>query len=340
MLPVTLRDALQRVGAGLARRNVSPTDVDALVAGLGGVPLLTFDRTVREIFWGAGLYRQPARIKPSAAWLGFFLGASGDTGHRDELRRVPGLAYPMLFHGDGYLREAGLRLLSGPLPNAFFLVALIHRLNDWVPEVRAAAAAALARVGPATDVAVIAEAMVFLLPRTGDWGRWADRSAAYAGLLNRPDVAEAVATAIGSGVTGPMPRVLRHALRNPALDRHLPGLMREARQPAVRALALKVLTEGVVRWAFGPRTQKKWIDKSMGRFVNVRAQAERPLASPLPLRALIEIGERDKAAPVRLAAVTALARNYDEIPDARTLAEALAEDRSRAVRARAAYLLR
>lgn len=340
MLPAPLRDALERVGAGLARRNVSPADVDTLVAGLGAMPLPMFDRAAREIFWRAGLYRQPARIKPSASWLSFFPGAGADTSHRDALRRVPGLAYPMLFHGDGYLREAGLTLLSGPLPNAFFLVALIHRLNDWVPEVRAAAAAALARAGPSTDVAVIAEAMLFLLPRTGDWGRWADQSTALASLLNRPEVAEAVATAIGSGVTGPMPRVLRHALRSPILDRHLIGLLREARQPAVRALALKVLTEGVARWAFGPCTQKKWIDKSMGRFVNVRAEAERPLASALPLRALIEIGAGDKAAPVRLAAVTALARRYDEIPDARPLAESLAEDRSRAVRARAAYLLR
>ena len=334
--------ALERVGAGLGQDNVPQTALDTVIAGLGELPLALFDRVVREVVWRGRLHRQPAVIRETAGlWsLARFGLRDRGRGQLDQLERKPDLAYLLLFHGDGHLRQAALERMSDPLPSPFFLVALVYRLNDWVPQVRAAAAAALARVGPATTVPAISEAMLFLLPRTDEWGRWLDQIAAFEALLARPDVAEMLADRIGTAITGPMARVLRHALRRPAMDAHLLRLAREGRQPAVRALALTVLTEGEARWPVGLRTEKKWIDKSMGRYVLVRQERTRPITHPIPIEELIEIGARDKAAPVRLAAATALARHFDAIPDGRRRAEALAEDKNRSVRERAAYLLR
>ena len=40
---------------------------------------------------------------------------------------------------NGYERENGIRAIRGGAPNAIFLALLVRRLNDWVPQVRAAA---------------------------------------------------------------------------------------------------------------------------------------------------------------------------------------------------------
>ena len=44
-----------------------------------------------------------------------------------------------LCSGDGFKRERILRTLSEGAPNAFFYSLAVRRLNDWVPQVRAAA---------------------------------------------------------------------------------------------------------------------------------------------------------------------------------------------------------
>ena len=342
VLPPRLRLALTQVSGGLGLGKVPQPALDALISGLRDLPIVEFDRAAREIQLFGRLYRQREidgrELRGCGLALLRFL--PRPPGDRALLERTPGLAPLFLFHGDGHLREAALKRLSGPIDSPFLLVALVYRLNDLVPQIRAAAAAALERWAPAAPAAAIARALLFLLPRTGNWGRWRDRSDAFEALLARPDVAELLAAAIGERPAGPMAQILRNALQRPAMDAHLLRLMREARQPAVRALALAVLAEQRVRFRFGPRVEKKWIDKSMGRFVNVRAERERFVPRPLPVEDLVEIGVRDKAAPVRRAAVAALAGNRDSIPGWRALAERLAEDRSRGVRERAAYLLR
>ncbi|MEM6256369.1 MAG: hypothetical protein AAF821_25940 [Cyanobacteria bacterium P01_D01_bin.156] len=42
-------------------------------------------------------------------------------------------------HGNGYLREKALRSLHEGAPNGFLFAMVLRRLNDWVPQVRAAA---------------------------------------------------------------------------------------------------------------------------------------------------------------------------------------------------------
>jgi hypothetical protein len=235
----------------------------------------------------------------------------------------------------------GAQADRGAGPHAFFIVALVYRLNDWVPEVRAAAAEALRRTTtPVTDPAIIVQALLFLLPRARNWSRWGDEMAPFDGLLDQPEIAACLSAALRDSLSGPSARLLRQALRRPAMDAHLPSLMREARQPAVRALALRVLAAGKVEWEAGPPTIRQWIDKSMGLFRVVRRTEERPVVSPFTLAELVDIGARDRSAAVRLAAATALSLNFANIPNGRAFAERLALDKSRAVRERAAFLLR
>ena len=72
---------------------------------------------------------------------------------------------------DGYEREKSLKLLSESAPNAFFLILIARRLNDWVPEVRVAAKKAFILVSRKTDSKIIAEALITILSNWNSWGR-------------------------------------------------------------------------------------------------------------------------------------------------------------------------
>lgn len=313
------------------QKAVDAGDDSALIEGLGELPLALYHRAAHDLLWRMNTRPQRSRSSLWGRFVAWFSAGKGAF-------RSP---YSDLFHHSGYVREAALKRIAGPVPNAFFMVALVHRLNDWVPEVRAAATAALHRTGaPVTDPAIVVKALIFLLPRVRDWSRWGADMAPFDALLDQPGVAAGIAATLRDSVTGPSARLLRQALRRPAMDAHLPSLMREARQPAVRALALRVLAASEVAWDAGPPTIRQWIDKSMGLFRIVRRTEQRPVASPLDLAELIGTGAADKSAAVRLAAATALSLNYAKVPDGRAFAERLATDKSRAVRERAAFLLR
>lgn len=324
VLSPEIHAALDRIG----HRRGRGRDVRAVTEGLGALPLHLYDRVARELGWRFGRLGE-TRAKPAGFTFVAFWRRPAD---------IP--AWFRLFDYSGYVREAALKELKGPAPNAFFIAALAFRLNDWVPEVRATAIEALRRTSRYTDPAILAEALLFLLLRSRDWERWGDGTTPLDVLLDRPDVATILAAKAGASVIGPQAKILRQALRTPAMDIHLPELLHRARQPAVRALALRVLAEGRIEWDVGRPSVKQWIDKSMGHFRLVRRRMHRPVVSPFNLAELVQIGAGDKSAQVRLAAATMLSLNYADIPDGRALAERLAKDKSRAVSERAAFLLR
>jgi len=74
---------------------------------------------------------------------------------RDLLDEVPGLPFLFLFHRNGFLRQAALDRISGPIPNAFLVAALAWRRNDWVNQVRASAQACMDRCLPLTSPEVL-----------------------------------------------------------------------------------------------------------------------------------------------------------------------------------------
>ncbi|MDH7973621.1 hypothetical protein QH494_15625 [Sphingomonas sp. AR_OL41] len=332
ILPSELLAMLRRVGEKLADQQSIEDDYQGVVEGLCAISPTLLARAEAEIVDAAQLYRW-RRATPIHARL--FRPVITD---REQLADIAGLQFLFLFHRDGHIREAALRKVAEPVPAAFLFVALAWRLNDWVAEVRAAAADCATRVFPITAPDVIAEAAMVLLGRGGTWGRWASERHILEQTLERVDVAENLADIFATRTTGPAATALRHSLRSATMDRHLARLARTAIQPAVRALATQVLIEGVARWPNGWRW--RWIDKSMGIRQAETAFESRSLTVPSDRLAEIMAGLNDRSAAVRNTAIVGLMRHREMIPNVRDLAAPLLKDRSRRVRERAEFLLK
>src|SRR5919198_5843944 len=80
-----------------------------------------------------------------------------------------------LCSGDGYTRERTLRALSDGAPNGFFCSLAVRRLNDWVPEVRAAARERLPLIASRSNPEHIVDALWHTLPHSISWSRLQDR---------------------------------------------------------------------------------------------------------------------------------------------------------------------
>jgi hypothetical protein len=318
-------------------------DASTLKSMIGALPLEDVAPAMTEIRMEARLWLQPIRIV-SARWpwqilwhLPSKLRVLRGRDQGDLLQTTAGLEYLFLFHGSGYLREAALKRISGPLPGPFFVAAVIYRLNDWVPQVRQAAVNCLARTAHLTDPRFVSEATLHLLVRIESWRRWRDEAERLGDVLALPQIARQLATDMADSTVGPMSRALRAALRRPALDPYLPGLLRSARQPSVRAVALRTLLDAKARWQSGMR--KNWIDKSLGIYRLEPDWLDRPVESPLSVEELVEIGACDRAATVRKVAASGLIAHFDALPNAGVLAERLSGDSSRTVRERARFAL-
>ncbi|MBV9884212.1 MAG: hypothetical protein JO276_14475 [Sphingomonadaceae bacterium] len=337
ILPLPLRARLHAIGIGLADGTVDADDARAAVEMMAMLPLRNLSQSINEVRHHGRLFVPSVEVAPTRVLSQLFNFLRSDASHAEQLARTPGLEYLFLCHSSGYLREAALHKLDGPLSTPFMVGLVVDRLNDWVPQVRRAARETLARTTATTDPQIIASAALHLLVRTESWRRWRCEAEGFADLLAREDVARSLADAISAAPTGPMMRILRAAMRRPVLDGFLLDLFQRARQPAVRAMVLKAMLEGKASWAEG--TEKKWIDKSLGLFRHGPAWRERPIERPLPMFRLIELGLMDRTAAVRKVAASGLIAHFDAIPKARTLAERLLRDRSPAVRERAAFAL-
>ena len=84
--------------------------------------------------------------RPRPSRVGLWLRLRTDVSDAERLLLTPGLASLFIFHRNGRVREAALARLSGGLPNPFLFAAVAWRLNDWVPQVRAAAVCCARRV--------------------------------------------------------------------------------------------------------------------------------------------------------------------------------------------------
>ena len=331
LIPTEVLDALSAVGAKLRQGDDAAAMVKAALEMLATLNPGQVARADWEIADAAGLHRRPP---PSL--LGRLL--SPRPSDTEQLSRTPGLEYLFLFHRDGRLREAALLKIQEGLASPFLLATVIWRLNDWVPPVREAAVECANRSFPLTDPGIVASVAAELLVRQASWGRWRDERAILERTFARRDVAERLAELIKREKTGPRASTLRHALRTPALDRHLDQIVQEAVQPAVRAVALHALIEGRAEWPSG--TAWQWLDKSMGLRRRIPVFDRRPLTVALPREALIARGVNDRSALVRRVALAGIIRHLLGTTEACMFAGLLAADRSPSVRERAAFILR
>jgi hypothetical protein len=253
------------------------------------------------------------------------------------MKRSHDYAWFFLFHRSGYVREAALDAINAPPASAFFLSALAWRLNDWVCAVRRAAARCAERVFPRISPEVAASAAPYLLDRRFVWARWSDEAKVLDSVFGRRDVMAALAMRMQQQ-PGPFASCLRHALRYPEIDKHLPRLAIDAIQPSVRVAAYQCLMSGRATWPSG--FGWTWIDKVYGLRKRVRTLESRDIQTTSPAADWIRRGIHDRSVLVRRIAADAMVGARAQLPDADSLIAVLASDRSSAIRSRADYMLR
>lgn len=244
-----------------------------------------------------------------------------------------------LASGSGYVRERVLRTLTGPAPNSFFLCLAARRLNDWVPQVRAAAREAVPRIAQATDSEYVVDMLCAMLPTWASWGRveLLDKQVMTA-LVATHGVVSALTRRVTGSPAGPMAAVLSQALRTAALDEHLTQIAAEAVQPAVRAKAYRTLLLGKAVWVEGRRWEWTDVRYCQGRLRNILD--ERPLREVPHLQEALQTAAADRSSVVRRAAAEALVREMGGLgEDALPLAQRFADDASPAVAERGKFVL-
>jgi hypothetical protein len=160
---------------------------------------------------------------------------------------------------DGRKREAALRVATGGAPTAFVFAIALRRLNDWVPQVRAAARDTLPEVALNSEPQDVADALWGLLAHWTTWGRMeaVDREA-VAAIASNERVSLALKSRIMDATAGPAATVLAQCARSASLDSWLGELAQGAVQPTVRARAFRWLFLGHVTWVVGHKW--KWTD--------------------------------------------------------------------------------
>lgn len=245
-----------------------------------------------------------------------------------------------LCNGDGFKRERTLRALTGPAPNCFFLAMAVRRLNDWVPQVRAAARDQLLPIAAASKPADVAAVLCSVLPHWSSWGRMdAVDEQALLGLASIEAVTCSLKSHLLSTAAGPLSSVLAQAGRTPALDLFLPEIASKAIQPAVRAKAYRALLDGKMVWLEGRKWEWTDVRYCKGHFKAIHG--ERPLSISVPLEEALKAATEDRSPFVRGVAGAVLIRESQQLGSfAVQLATTLASDRHPSLSARGKFLLK
>lgn len=330
-IPEDIERLLSIVGKNLETAAEVGPELSALLAALSALPADTVSKAASHIASSARLFIR----NDDRSWFQKLLRQTPN----DQLHaaRTPGLHYLFLFHFDGRLREAALQNIHGGLQSPFWFATVCLRLNDWAEPVRRAAFLCAERCFPVTTAEVIADGAVSLVLAQSTWGRWGVERTVVDAALTRPDVVEQLAKIICGKQTGPVSKVLRLVLKNSAIDMHLPRLAAEARQPAVRAMAVQMIADMEAAWPSG--WEWKWIDKSMGQRTWVQRFDRRKIEIEIDRMDVIRAAASDNAAIVRRAVLDALIKHNPFSAGAARLAHQLKDDRNYSVRQRAAFLV-
>ena len=267
------------------------------------------------------------------------------------------VASAFIFHGDGWVREAALNALSGPIELSVVAYGMLRRLNDWSGNVRCAAGGAVKRCFPCTPVGVLAPAIWLVLPQASSWRRWregqfdathrpdvsasADVYSALVELLTKHPtllavLVERLCVADARGTTA-----MFHALsRSAALDAHLVRIANDARQPHLRAIALGYLVSGRAIWPLGV-TRKVWTNKALGEWRDEPDYGQRILTVEPCLIQILTTALADPATVVRRTALDALISRHSDERFSHLIREALsrfASDPWPSLRSRRDYL--
>lgn len=254
-------------------------------------------------------------------------------------RQCPSFALFCSLSGDGYIREAALRSVNAPVANPLLVHILLYRLLDWVPVVQVQAQACLQRVTALTDPVIMAEGFLGALATLPRRQAWREAGPSLIEYFDGAGIVGLAVEQLASRQQGPSGLLLRRLMSSSQIDARLPVLATTARQPVVRAVALRCLLSGLVCYPVGLR--RHWVNKAMGAYKFVPDIVERPLTiTPVSRCELILQAISDNAACVRRIALEAAMRDPILIISVDQLRRLALEDKSASVRSRAGWLLR
>lgn len=331
-----LRTAVRDFASSISSSRAVVADMSALVRITTVLPLPNLAYWERLIRGEFELARRTSIESESRGWRALI--PFGGSTQRAEPERF--LTWIDLSSWDGHVRERTLRTLTGPAPNSFFLSLAARRLNDWVPQVRAAARDTVPRLAQTTDPEHVVDTLCSMLPAWTSWGRaeQLDKQVMME-LASMEGVASALKRRVVSSPAGPMAAVLSQALRIAVLDGHLTEIAGEAVQPAVRAKAYRTLLLGKAVWVDGRRWQWTDVRYCLGR-LNI-ILAERPLRDAPALLDVLNAAAADRSSIVRRVAAEALVREMSSLGGAVVpLASRFAADTSPAVAERGEFVLK
>lgn len=284
-----------------------------------------FDRLERRIRWE--LWSRTSAAPPT--WWKFW---------RSETASLhPG--WLELCDSSGFVRERFLRELKRAPKGAMFWILALRRLNDWVPQVRAAARTRLPILALEADSQEVAEAMWITLQLWRSWGRMGPEEVDTAvQILSLGDVATQVKHSLMERTTGRAAAVLSELGRWSIFDSWYPELALSSVQPSVRAKSYRTLFEHRASWLTGHTW--RWTMKQWGVGRREAAFSERRLSIPAASLELLDAALKDKSSTVRKVAGDCVINHKEELhtrlPE---LAASLAADRNHGVRLKGLYLL-
>jgi hypothetical protein len=218
-----------------------------------------------------------------------------------------------LCSGSGHQREKALRAMSmdtAGAPNAFFFAFALRRLNDWVPQVRAAAKLSLPLIAKNTDPACVVHALWHVLPHRHHWGRIGGSDmAVFDAILSIEPIREAMKTRIVESPTGPAAHILAQAGRSGLFDSCLAEFARDALQPAARAKSYQFLLDAKFKWQVG--RVRTMIDRKWGIFQHLPVFEERVLSTEDQFLNHLSNALNDHSTHVRRVAAEYLIRKMD-----------------------------
>lgn len=330
-LPPPLLEELATLETALHRGRLAPDAAVSIAKALEDLPPNLLSAVERQ-FRFAKLNRHGEPVPTGLSWLPYSTYDRSAT--LAALDEAPGLELVFLFNNDGHVREWALEKLQ-TTTSPFVLAAVALRTNDWVGAVQRAAYRCAERTFGSAPPDAVATAFLAIAERMTQWRRGeADRTLDR--LFTKPATIGGVARLILAMEAGIGVRVLRHSLMGGAFDDRLLEFARDARNPAVRALAWQVLIDGEVR-------RRVWYDLEYDgwppRVVRRIPRFERrPFHRPIPLDEALDMAARDRSAAVRRIAADGLTKHRHTLQDPTQLVARLAADRSPAVRQRAEWV--
>jgi hypothetical protein len=335
----TAQKSIGDLGFSFQKKAVTAQLISNFRSSLRETPAESIPRGSREIRQVAQFYQHYHYQGPSGIGSSFLQALGLKRTNIDSIfQEYPDLGWLLIFHGNGYIREAAMKALTTPPSCPFELAAVVYRLNDWVENVRSASVIYARKFLPMMKAEIISDSAFFLLSQLSVLNRW---DGAAISVVNeniyRPDVLNKLKERFIETCTGKVSLSLRQILKQSNFDGCLNEVALNAKLPNVRAVAIETLLMERARWLVGYR--KEWVDKVYGVTRRVAEFKTRDVKVDYQQMLILPSAAQDKSYFVRRVAADFLVTKCQNMtPQMIDVLDRLSDDKSTVVRARIEFI--